>query len=166
MASGIYNTSTPGKSINLITGDVSGPGGGSNLYANDPSTKPNTSILPIPPVYTAAGVGSAIPIASLGVGGLGSGGADAATARAKGPTTISAVTVAPSVVAEFTGSDGKVTPASTMLGTTIPAITIKGTASATASNAAGKVRLDGDAGFVGVLGVAVMGVVGGMALIL
>jgi hypothetical protein len=168
MASGIYNTSTPGKTVNLITGDVSGPGGGANLYANDPSKKPNTATLPIPPVYTASGDGSGpIPVASLGVGGLGSGGADAATARVTGPTTIAAVTVLPSTVPAFTGTDGIVTPARTIAGTTIPAITIPA-ASASAGGSASKgaaapAATHGIDGMLGVIGAAAMG---GLALVL
>jgi hypothetical protein len=167
IASGIYNTSTPGKTVNLITGDVSGPGGGANLYANDPSKKPNTSTLPIPPVYTASGDGSgAIPVASLGVGGLGSGGADAATARVTGPTTIAAVTVLPSTVSAFTGTDGIVTPARTVPGTTIPAITIGATVSASGSVSKGAAAAAATHGIDGMLSVIGAAAMGGLALVL
>jgi len=60
-------TSSAGDHANLETGDytlVNGTTG--NIYSNDPAAKPNTATLPMPSQFTASGVGSAVPIASLG----------------------------------------------------------------------------------------------------
>lgn len=88
---------------NLLSGQYTKEGGESgNIYAEDPSAKPNTETLSIPPQYTATGEGSAIPASEIGsivvvtteFGG---------TTVSGGPTTL---------------------PALTTLGTTLPAQTI------------------------------------------
>ncbi|KUJ17239.1 uncharacterized protein LY89DRAFT_782408 [Mollisia scopiformis] len=59
--------SAGGDVANLETGDytlVDGQTG--NIYSANPAAKPNTATLPMPSQFTASGVGSAIPIASLG----------------------------------------------------------------------------------------------------
>ncbi|KAF8849305.1 hypothetical protein BDZ45DRAFT_708888 [Acephala macrosclerotiorum] len=60
-------TSAGGDTANLETGDyklVNGQTG--NIYSSDPSLKPNTATLALPSQFTASGVGSAIPLPSLG----------------------------------------------------------------------------------------------------
>ncbi|KAE9364086.1 hypothetical protein N431DRAFT_432178 [Stipitochalara longipes BDJ] len=60
-------TSSSGDHANLETGDYTLANGQTgNIYSNDPAAKPNTAALPMPSQFTASGVGSAIPIASLG----------------------------------------------------------------------------------------------------
>jgi hypothetical protein len=67
-ADGSYGSLTTGEyksgngQANLITGES----GSENIYAADPSAKPNTSTLSIPPQYTGTGVGSAVPPGQLG----------------------------------------------------------------------------------------------------
>jgi hypothetical protein len=91
-----------GSQANLLTGEYTKEGGESgNLYAEDPSAKPNTATLSIPPQYTASGEGSAIPASEIG-----------------------SVMVATTEIGGTTISDGTTTlPALTTLGTTISAQT-------------------------------------------
>jgi len=59
--------SSAGDTANLETGDytlVNGTTG--NIYSSNPVAKPNTATLPLPSQFTASGVGSAIPVNSLG----------------------------------------------------------------------------------------------------
>ncbi|KAF2147213.1 uncharacterized protein K452DRAFT_211951, partial [Aplosporella prunicola CBS 121167] len=65
IVSGNYNR-TDGSSVNLLTGDYTDNGTSGNIYSSDAADKPNTATLSIPPLYTASGVGSAIPISALG----------------------------------------------------------------------------------------------------
>lgn len=46
---------------NLLTGEYEKDGSEGNIYADDPSAKPNTATMSIPPQWTGPGVGSAIP---------------------------------------------------------------------------------------------------------
>ena len=46
---------------NLLTGEYTKGGSEGNIYSDDPSAKPNTETLSIPPQWTGSGVGSAIP---------------------------------------------------------------------------------------------------------
>ncbi|KAK7513073.1 hypothetical protein IWZ03DRAFT_45052 [Phyllosticta citriasiana] len=70
--SGAYTNASTHISGNLYTSSSSSPGGESFSHSNHNAAaaaaadKPNTATLSIPPVYTAAGVGSAIPISALG----------------------------------------------------------------------------------------------------
>lgn len=60
-------TSSGGSTANLLTGEYTKEGGEqANIYAQDQQAKPNTATLSIPPQWTAAGVGSAIPANELG----------------------------------------------------------------------------------------------------
>jgi len=60
-------TSSSGDHANLETGDYTLANGQTgNIYSNDPAAKPNTATLPMPSQFTASGVGSAVPISSLG----------------------------------------------------------------------------------------------------
>jgi hypothetical protein len=56
LTTGEYNSG--GKQVNLLSD--------SNIYSANPSAKPNTATLSIPPQYTGTGVGSAIPAGQLG----------------------------------------------------------------------------------------------------
>jgi len=92
----------------------------------------------VPPQFTAAGVGSAIPIDSLGKL-LTSVNYDFVGTTTRAAITIYATTVAATVV------DGTLVSARTMAGTTIPEMTITGTAGVTSSpkkgGAGGKMAL-------------------------
>jgi hypothetical protein len=60
-------SSPKGDTANLETGDFSlANGTKGNLYAANPNSKPNTATLSMPTQYTATGVGSAIPMSSIG----------------------------------------------------------------------------------------------------
>ncbi|KAL1597307.1 hypothetical protein SLS60_008891 [Paraconiothyrium brasiliense] len=54
-----------GSEANLLTGEYSKDGSEGNIYSNDPSAKPNTATLSIPPQWTESGVGSAIPATAI-----------------------------------------------------------------------------------------------------
>ena len=92
-----------GSQANLISGQYTKEGGESgNIYAEDPSAKPNTATLSIPPQYTATGEGSAIPASEIG-----------------------SVIVVTTEIGGATVSVGPTTlPALTTLGTTIPPQTV------------------------------------------
>jgi hypothetical protein len=64
LTTGEYNSG--GNSANLISGDYTSGGQQGNIYTADPSAKPNTATLSIPPQYTGTGVGSAVPANQLG----------------------------------------------------------------------------------------------------
>lgn len=55
------NYTQGGAEANLLTGQFSKDGSQGNIYSADPSAKPNTATLSIPPQWTGTGVGSAIP---------------------------------------------------------------------------------------------------------
>ncbi|OAG03721.1 uncharacterized protein CC84DRAFT_1165908 [Paraphaeosphaeria sporulosa] len=55
------NYTQGGSEANLFTGQYSKDGTEGNIYSEDPAAKPNTATLSIPPQWTEAGVGSAIP---------------------------------------------------------------------------------------------------------
>ncbi|KAF2711781.1 hypothetical protein K504DRAFT_465518 [Pleomassaria siparia CBS 279.74] len=55
-----------GTVVNLVIGNYTKSGQTSNIYSGDPSAKPNMETLSIPPQWTSAGVGSAIPATELG----------------------------------------------------------------------------------------------------
>jgi hypothetical protein len=60
-------TSSSGAHANLETGDYTLANGQTgNIYSDDPAAKPDTATLPMPSQFTASGVGSAVPISSLG----------------------------------------------------------------------------------------------------
>ncbi|KAJ4346361.1 uncharacterized protein N0V89_010290 [Didymosphaeria variabile] len=54
-----------GAEANLLTGQYSKDGSEGNIYSEDPSAKPNTATLSIPPQWTGSGVGSAIPATAI-----------------------------------------------------------------------------------------------------
>ncbi|KAF2240757.1 hypothetical protein BU26DRAFT_404981, partial [Trematosphaeria pertusa] len=86
---------------NLISGDYTKGSESGNIYAQDPSAKPNTATLSIPPQWTGTGVGSAIPATGLG-----------------------SVIVITTTIPGTTVSGATTLPALTTLGTTIPARTV------------------------------------------
>jgi hypothetical protein len=71
-ADGSYGSLTTGEycssgdSANLISGEFTASGQIGNIYAKSPGEKPNTATLSLPPQYTAAGIGSAIPANQMG----------------------------------------------------------------------------------------------------
>jgi hypothetical protein len=93
----------------------------------------------VPPQFTAAGVGGAIPIDSLGRL------LTSVNYDFVGTTTRAAITVYPTTLSA-TVIDGTVVPATTMVGTTISETTITGTARPTSGSkkggASGKVELN------------------------
>lgn len=58
--------SSDGSTVNLVSGDFTKGNEKGNIYSNNPSAKPNTATLSIPPQFTGTGVGSAIPVTELG----------------------------------------------------------------------------------------------------
>lgn len=68
LTTGDYTSGT--ATANLISGNYTNGSENGNIYAGDPSAKPNTSTLSIPPQYTNAGVGAAIPASELGSVGV------------------------------------------------------------------------------------------------
>ncbi|KAL9599428.1 MAG: hypothetical protein Q9219_003865 [cf. Caloplaca sp. 3 TL-2023] len=103
---------------NLISGEFTlADGTKGNIYGSqDSPDRPNTSTLPIPTQYTAAGSGSAIPATALGQ-------VITVTTTFPGttvePSTVAAETIAPSISGTST-----VVPASTKPETTIPGTTV------------------------------------------
>lgn len=66
LSMGTYN-SRLGDAANLTSGDfVLKNGTHGNIYASNPSLKPDASTLPLPTQFTASGVGPAIPASALG----------------------------------------------------------------------------------------------------
>lgn len=69
---GSYGSLTTGDyksgsaSVNLLTGQYTNGNENGNIYASNPSAKPNTATLSIPPQFTGTGVGTAIPGNQLG----------------------------------------------------------------------------------------------------
>jgi hypothetical protein len=112
-------TDSSGTNVNLLTGDMDG---GGNIYANDPNQIPNTSTMNVPPQFTASGVGSAIPISSLGNTDFTLTDYDFIGTSTRAAITIEATTIPATMI------DGTAVPEIPMAGTTIPATTITGTA--------------------------------------
>jgi len=66
LTTGEYTQGGTRAKANLFSGQYSSQGSEGNIYADDPSAKPNTAILSIPPQWTGTGVGSAIPVTEIG----------------------------------------------------------------------------------------------------
>ncbi|KAI8939009.1 hypothetical protein NX059_004851 [Plenodomus lindquistii] len=64
LTTGDYNSGA--ATANLISGNFTNGNENGNIYESDPSARPNTATLPIPPQYTGTGVGAAIPATELG----------------------------------------------------------------------------------------------------
>jgi hypothetical protein len=58
--------SSGGASVDLFSGNYTKGDEKGNIYSSDPSAKPNTATLSIPPQFTGTGVGGAIPVTELG----------------------------------------------------------------------------------------------------
>ena len=107
---------------NLLSGDYTlSDGTAGNVYgsASSPS-KPDTATLTVPTQYTAAGVGSAIPLSALGQWSTYTTTIPGTTVE---PSTVPAQTVSPSVVSGSTVEPATTMPASTIPGTTVPPVT-------------------------------------------
>lgn len=119
IVSGEFNST--GGQANLISGDYTLTDGTTgNVYGSEDSPeRPNTSTLPIPTQYTAAGSGSAIPATALG---------QVITVTTTFPgTTIEPTTIAPTIVEASTvavSGSASILPASTIAGSTIPGTTV------------------------------------------
>ena len=136
-------TSPNGDAANLQSGTYNlADGTTGNIYGSSPdslSLKPDTSTLALPTQFTAAGVGSAIPLTALGK-------VVTYTTVIPGttvvPSTVPALTQSPSVVDGSTLVPGTTKPATVIQGTTIPAktstvtSTIRGATSVSTSNGA------------------------------
>jgi hypothetical protein len=65
LTTGEYEGGDGGKA-NLISGEYTKAGGEKgDIYAENPSEKPNTATLSIPPQFTGTGVGSAVPATEI-----------------------------------------------------------------------------------------------------
>ena len=112
--SGNYTSS--GGEANLLNGNYTLTDGTSgNIYPSAPA-KPDTATLTLPTQYTAAGVGSAIPVSALGQW-------TTYTTTIPGttipPTTIAAHVLAASVVSGSTIAPATTEPAVTLAATTV-----------------------------------------------
>lgn len=83
--------------VNLLTGEYTKDGSEGNIYSDDPSAKPNTATFSIPPQWTSAGVGSAIPPTAIA-------GSVTAIGQSSGQTTGTASTTASTSTSEETVS--------------------------------------------------------------
>ncbi|KAL8784643.1 MAG: hypothetical protein Q9195_008959 [Heterodermia aff. obscurata] len=138
------NYTAPDGVANLLTGDFTlSDGTTGNVYgsASSPS-KPDTATLTVPTQYTAAGVGSALPVSELGQWSN--------TTTIPGttiePSTVAAQTLPPSVVSGSTMAPATPKPATNIPGTTIPPITSTITAqiaTASSSKTSNGARLQG-----------------------
>ncbi|KAL8896328.1 MAG: hypothetical protein Q9207_007762 [Kuettlingeria erythrocarpa] len=139
IVSGEYN-GTNGRA-NLVGGNFTlDDGTTGNIYGSPESPdRPNTSTLPIPTQYTAAGSGSAIAATALGQ-------VLTITTTIPGttvePSTVSPETLAPSVSGTSTVAPGTVKPGTTIPGSTVAAKTTTYTTTA----AAGTSTAQGEAG--------------------
>ncbi|RDL35868.1 Uncharacterized protein BP5553_06480 [Venustampulla echinocandica] len=104
VASGQYSSNN-GDQANLLSGDYTlANGQKGNIYADNPSAKPNTATLALPSQFTASGVGSAIPATALG-------GLVTLTYTTTLPgTTIPGTTVSPTTISESIISTTTVLP--------------------------------------------------------
>lgn len=122
---------TQGESeANLFTGQYTKNGSEGNIYSDDPSAKPNTATLSIPPQWTDAGAGSAIPPTAI-----------AGSATAPAETSVHAkATTATATTSEATGSsssasvpNSQAAPAASSPGAAVRGHPVSGTLSFTLS---------------------------------
>jgi len=115
-------TSSGGDKANLETGYYTLANGQTgNIYSNDPAAKPNTAALPMPSQFTASGVGSAVPISSLGSKII-----LTYTTTLPG-SVVPPVTISPSTISGLVSQETGVTESSSVIpGTTLPASTASG----------------------------------------
>ena len=107
---------------NLLSGDYTlSDGTHGNVYGSPSSpSKPNTATLTVPTQYTAAGVGSAIPLSALGEWSVFTTTIPGTTIP---PSTVPAQTLPPSIVSDRTVEAATTKPATTIPGTTISPVT-------------------------------------------
>ncbi|KAL8655932.1 MAG: hypothetical protein Q9210_000570 [Variospora velana] len=138
IVSGNYNA-TDGQA-NLVRGDYTRfeDGTTGNIYGSaDSPDRPNTSTLPIPTQYTAAGSGTAIAASALG---------QVATVTTTIPgTTVEPSTVAPETVAPVVADTGTIEPGTTRSGSTIPGSTVAPRTSTYTTTAASAPTAQGEA---------------------
>lgn len=141
IVSGNYNTTN--GNANLVSGDYTlSDGSKGNIYGSrDSPNRPNTSTLPIPTQYTAAGSGSAIAATALG---------QVLTITTTIPgTTVEPSTVAPETIALSISGTSTVVSATVKPGTTIPGTTVAAqTSTYTTTVASGTPTAKGGAGAV------------------
>ncbi|KAI4140133.1 MAG: hypothetical protein LQ341_003949 [Variospora aurantia] len=138
IVSGNYN-GTDGQA-NLISGDYTrfDDGTTGNIYGSaDSPDRPNTSTLPIPTQYTAAGSDSAIAASALG---------QVATVTTTIPgTTVEPFTVAPETLAPVVTDTGTIELGTTRSGSTIPGSTVAPRTSTYTTTAASAPTAEGEA---------------------
>lgn len=114
------NYTAPDGVANLLTGNYTlADGTAGNVYGSSPS-KPDTATLTVPTQWTAAGVGSAIPLSALGEWSTYTTTIPGTTIS---PSTAAAQTVPPSIVSGSTIEPATTKPATTIPGTTIAPVT-------------------------------------------
>ncbi|KAF2845203.1 hypothetical protein T440DRAFT_282492 [Plenodomus tracheiphilus IPT5] len=147
---GSYGSLTTGDyssgaaTANLISGNYTNGNENGNIYESDPSARPNTSTLSVPPQYTGTGVGAAIPATELGS-------IIVYTTTLPGTTFTAATTLAETVrVATVSGVEVSTTIAATTVSeattiapqTTVVTQTAVPSSSSTSTGAAGQVSVD------------------------
>lgn len=107
---------------NLLSGEYTlSDGTHGNIYGSPSSpSKPDTATLTVPTQFTAAGVGSAIPVSALGEWSVYTTTIPGTTIS---PSTVPAQTLPPSVVSDRTVEAATTKPATTIPGTTISPVT-------------------------------------------
>ncbi|KAF2687938.1 hypothetical protein K458DRAFT_295541 [Lentithecium fluviatile CBS 122367] len=133
-----------GSQANLISGQYTKEGGESgNIYAEDPSAKPNTATMSIPPQWTASGEGSAIPASEIGsivVVTTAFGG----TTVSGAPTTLSALTTLGTTISAQTISTPTTIAPVTRVMTSTVASSAQNTAEASSSSTGGAAHVTMD----------------------
>ncbi|KAK8151890.1 hypothetical protein IWX90DRAFT_418585 [Phyllosticta citrichinensis] len=159
--SGAYTNASSHVSGNLYvfsssssSGDSSSISSHSGSHHNAAADKPNTATLSIPPVYTAAGVGSAIPISALGT--------LVTSVASSVETLVSQATLPPTTraAAETDAAGSTLAPATTRSAATVVPTTILSTHASTvvteealATGTAGSSSSPTPSGFTGAAGV-------------
>ncbi|KAH9864568.1 hypothetical protein J1614_010503 [Plenodomus biglobosus] len=140
LTTGDYTSGT--ATANLISGNYTNGNDNGNIYASDPSARPNTATMSIPPQYTGTGVGAAIPATELGS-------IIVYTTIIPGTTFTAATTLAETVrVATVSGVEVSTTIAATTISqaTTIApqttVVTQTAVPSSTSTGAAGQMSVD------------------------
>ncbi|KAF9733438.1 hypothetical protein PMIN06_007559 [Paraphaeosphaeria minitans] len=120
---------TQGSSeANLFTGQYSKDGTEGNIYSEDPAARPNTETLSIPPQWTEAGVGSAIPPTAI-VGSVSAPAQTSVETTATASSQISGQTSASSGSAASQATDSATSGVEAASATSTPGAADKGTPS-------------------------------------
>lgn len=148
-------TSPTGDKVNLLSGEYTlADGLQGNIYgvASGLLSLPNIATLVLPTQYTAAGIGSAIPLTALGQVITDTTTIAGTTVE---PSTIAPLTINPSVVNGSTVAQGTTEPGTIIPGTTVPAKTStvisKIAAPSVTSKGAASFLIPGSAIMVGVI---------------